>query len=339
MYSLHFIKTGLHIPYFKTCTNFGSRLKVTQICCECDPIATPTGEDSRGKLDFRTQFLGTDAFLHQDRHYSRPENLSRPKQWRNIVEEFTSRAMSYETDRLPAISGLAGLTQAGPHDEYICGIWRKELVRGLLWRVKNSSLPRSKVSLRHQKYYAPSWTWASVTGAVVYVDWLSGNDTYVEDLEIIHVSYTLASPNPFGPVTHASIVVRGFLIPVCVQESQPNSSADFSVHLLARNSRSHYQSTFLRGISMDVFGEGAAHFEVAMDEQLFLVPVLRITKSIMTTEIVVRIVQSEKDVYQRVGSSIHPQQAFLGDIMYDSFSDLVLGLWYDTAQRQEFTIV
>jgi hypothetical protein len=340
MNNLPFIKIGFHIPYFETHTNFSKRLKVTQLCCECDPVANPTSDESWSEKDWRTQFLGTDAFLHHDQHHSRPEDVGRSKEWHNIVEEFTSRAISYESDRLPAISGLAGLTQAGLHDEYICSIWRKDLVRGLLWNVPRSTTHSLlNRSLRHEKYYAPSWTWASITGALSYDYRASGGSTYVEDLEVIHVSYALASTNPFGPVTHASIVARGFLIPVCVQRPRESSGTHFSIHFSAGISRSQDQHVFLRDLAVDVFGENAAHFEVALDEQLFLVPVLRSSNSIMEAGIVVRIVQNETDVYQRVGAALTPPGFTKGFTVFNSFSELAFGLWYDTAQQQEFTII
>lgn len=54
--------------------------------------------------------------------------------WRAIVEQYSGRQLSRQTDKLPALSGLAHEVQACVKSEYAAGIWHKDLLRGLLWR-------------------------------------------------------------------------------------------------------------------------------------------------------------------------------------------------------------
>ncbi|ORY12955.1 heterokaryon incompatibility protein-domain-containing protein, partial [Clohesyomyces aquaticus] len=86
--------------------------------------------------------------------------------WRNIVHEFTRRDLTVQTDRLPAISGLASAMQNQLNSNYLAGLWESDLARQLLWagtwEIFNSDL--SFPLLEHG--YAPSWSWASVSGAI-----------------------------------------------------------------------------------------------------------------------------------------------------------------------------
>lgn len=53
------------------------------------------------------------------------ESLTRHDYWREIVIQFTSRSLTYQTDTLPALSGLARVFEAASGDTYLAGIWRR----------------------------------------------------------------------------------------------------------------------------------------------------------------------------------------------------------------------
>ncbi|KAL2355488.1 heterokaryon incompatibility protein-domain-containing protein [Cryomyces antarcticus] len=93
--------------------------------------------------------------------------------WQNVVEEFTRRELTRPSDRLPAILGLASAMGRATSDlfttnEYFFGLWRRDLVKGLLWQSIefDGSEGRSSISRRPDKWLAPTWSWASVTGQV-----------------------------------------------------------------------------------------------------------------------------------------------------------------------------
>ncbi|TVY45129.1 hypothetical protein LSUB1_G000716 [Lachnellula subtilissima] len=122
----------------------------TQQCCECSPA--PVVVETTNYL--KERLLRNDTSMCRGQRDTRPSILARSIQWRELVYEFTSRTLSRDSDRLPAISGLAGLMRSDSEDEYVCGLWRNSLVRELLWEVVwNTSFS----SRRHEKYYAPSW--------------------------------------------------------------------------------------------------------------------------------------------------------------------------------------
>jgi hypothetical protein len=57
------------------------------------------------------------------------------KVWPRIVEDFSRRKLSFEKDRLIAISGIATEFAQATGDQYLAGIWRRNLWRGLTWSV------------------------------------------------------------------------------------------------------------------------------------------------------------------------------------------------------------
>ena len=91
--------------------------------------------------------------------------------WLQAVEEYSARALSCQTNRLPALSGLA----AGPsvlldQDEYWAGIWRGDLARSLVWTPDITPYRRSYCWPERQPHLAkiPSWSWASYDGPILF---------------------------------------------------------------------------------------------------------------------------------------------------------------------------
>jgi hypothetical protein len=76
-------------------------------------------------------------------------------QWAHIVEQYSMRQLTRETDRFPALSGLAKRIQAAGLAPLVAGIPAINVLPWLLWE----SLSSKK---RHTEYIAPSWSWASV---------------------------------------------------------------------------------------------------------------------------------------------------------------------------------
>jgi hypothetical protein len=88
--------------------------------------------------------------------------------WRNILEHYTTRDVSFPSDRLFAIEAVASVFGTFLQDEMVYGIWMKELARHLLWWSLTeldgrfpSELGPSK-DTRPLGFHAPSWSWASV---------------------------------------------------------------------------------------------------------------------------------------------------------------------------------
>ena len=55
--------------------------------------------------------------------------------WLNLMRTFRKCRLTFESDVFPAIAGLAEAFQQTLRDEYLAGLWRGDMIRGLLWHV------------------------------------------------------------------------------------------------------------------------------------------------------------------------------------------------------------
>lgn len=85
-------------------------------------------------------------------------------EWLRIVGIYTRRQMSIPQDVFPAIAGVAEEYHRVTDDIYCAGLWLKHLLIGLAWRRGT----RSGIIRRTRIWRAPSWSWASLDGAVDY---------------------------------------------------------------------------------------------------------------------------------------------------------------------------
>ena len=90
--------------------------------------------------------------------FSRRDIRNYPNIWLDLIEH-TEMLLTYEADRLPALSGLASRFLELTGDEYLAGHWKVDLARSLAWARKDN-LMRSQ---RHDApLKTPSWSWASI---------------------------------------------------------------------------------------------------------------------------------------------------------------------------------
>lgn len=82
--------------------------------------------------------------------------------WRDIVCDYSRRSLSNPSDKLIALSGLAGMFAPVLGPDYLAGIWHDSLLQDLLWESDTTS-----IRLPHY-YRAPSWTWTSHDGPINY---------------------------------------------------------------------------------------------------------------------------------------------------------------------------
>lgn len=100
---------------------------------------------------------------------ARPPSSVPGRDWRALVEEYSKRSLTHQTDKLNAISGLAKMVACvrkdanGVVDTYLAGMWKSEFISDLTWRVVSAAKDSG-----NEAYRAPSWSWASINGAVQY---------------------------------------------------------------------------------------------------------------------------------------------------------------------------
>jgi hypothetical protein len=86
------------------------------------------------------------------------EDILFSKGWYQLVTDFSMTKLTYETDRLYAIHGLASVLIRRLNAEYFNGLFRGSIAQGLLWYHQTSWHGACK---RPETAQLPSWCWAS----------------------------------------------------------------------------------------------------------------------------------------------------------------------------------
>ena len=133
--------------------------------------------------------------------------------WQMMACKFMDRKLTYQSDMLPAISGMAKLAQQSTGDTYLAGLWKSTLLRGLLWE---SNWDQNFTTIRPPEYLAPSWSWASIVGPIHCFRLKDSGNTFdmsnlgpVRRPKILEASTKPSGINPFGRVKSGSILLEG----------------------------------------------------------------------------------------------------------------------------------
>nr|OQO15724.1 hypothetical protein B0A51_18430 [Rachicladosporium sp. CCFEE 5018] len=200
----------LHFTESELAWECGSELQ-----CECEVDATPISSTS-----FRSGYI-------ESQH-----NSSLHLRWLVAVTDFSMRSITYPSDRLPALAGLAAVTSNNSRGRYAAGLWSAEpqFLHGLLWmagyidrleQVVPSDVLRSD---RQPPCYAPSWSWASITGCVNFIgsEFDQEQHALIMDARVMEVDSASKGLNPYGPVSDGNVTLVGALAEVRVVGKSPD---------------------------------------------------------------------------------------------------------------------
>jgi hypothetical protein len=162
--------------------------------------------------------------------------------WYRIIRTYSNMCLTYGSDRLPALSGIASRFATKLGDEYIAGMWRRDLVFGLIFKVAD---PGSAFrSMNPSSIPGPSWSWYSCDRRVepLYSNYnrftvKSSHGTYYRALfnsedcfgpliEVVSLSATPLGTNSFGEVRDAKLTVMGRLQSVWYSNGLVHSNKD-----------------------------------------------------------------------------------------------------------------
>ncbi|EOA82784.1 uncharacterized protein SETTUDRAFT_43617 [Exserohilum turcica Et28A] len=129
-------------------------------------------------------------------------HFSAYSRWRQVVQSYSELDLTYKTDKLPALSGAARLIQERTGDRYLAGLWKSNLVAGLMWQ----ATCQKKAGANHKTtYIAPTWSWASIQDHVIHYQHSIHNHPF--QLKVVDAQVCLSTPNPFGEVSSASLII------------------------------------------------------------------------------------------------------------------------------------
>lgn len=133
--------------------------------------------------------------------------------WHNTIATYTLCGLTYQTDKLIAISAIAreygnsGLTM---QKRYLAGMWDIGLPFQMAWiNVEGKTTPKRKAA-GEEGYMAPSWSWASIEGPV-QPRFMFPKPGLIALADILAAEVVLQTEFKYGPVKAGWIRVRGRL--------------------------------------------------------------------------------------------------------------------------------
>ncbi|KAE8442018.1 hypothetical protein EG329_003919 [Mollisiaceae sp. DMI_Dod_QoI] len=148
------------------------------------------------------------------------KNIDTLKVWKHLVTEFMKRKITRNSDRLPAIGGLAKTLFEGAKFTYLAGIL-KERPYGLLWDVGDKhGLFRDwehhdLVNTVSTQLDAPSWSWAAARNPIFFQKSMGHSFRVENDAEIMDSDIKCIGPDMFGQVSSGWIRLSAH---ICVSD-------------------------------------------------------------------------------------------------------------------------
>lgn len=237
-------------------------------------------KDSGFYIEYSMQAIAKSLNLISDTLYDGPR-----KAWFRMIQEYTSRNMTYQSDKLPALSGVIGALQGSTGDVCYAGIWKSWFLEGLLWRLqdpdKDIYVFARKQSYRVDFWRAPSWSFAALEGVVLNETLESATKlnlcAQLEDVKVVP-----SGSNPLGELKSGYAKIRAPLttLTITVQNHIGHASNGVACAVGLRDQQQVY---------------GGVHFDVESYETCDVVMIS------VDAGLVVRPVNSSKGTYIRVG--------------------------------------
>ncbi|VUC33322.1 unnamed protein product [Clonostachys rosea] len=192
--------------------------------------------------------------------------------WQGLVACYSNRKLTNEQDKLPAMTAtsahLASMWKL-PASDFLAGLWREDLIRGLLWFPAGRG-PHARPSA----YCGPTWSWLSITGGVGYPPFSSRPSwKFFPTAEIIDCQTSTTTSNPFGRISRGSVVIKSTLVPVDLAWSRQSYEAsrrnEYNSHRAGPRRVHTTQTCMVRDLALSRSPHATtAYYEVLCDESL-----------------------------------------------------------------------
>ncbi|KAH6970570.1 heterokaryon incompatibility protein-domain-containing protein [Ilyonectria sp. MPI-CAGE-AT-0026] len=143
--------------------------------------------------------------------------------WYLALQDYSSRKLTFERDRLPALAGIAARLATTLGATYIAGLWREDLSRGLCWMLMNPRGERN-VALRRSSQ-GPTWSWTSVVGEIEFDKDVSGHASSM--IRLLGSEVDEVHPGMFGEVRSGSLDIEGTIRRVVLDRRRPNQASPY----------------------------------------------------------------------------------------------------------------
>ncbi|KAF7939019.1 uncharacterized protein EAE98_001355 [Botrytis deweyae] len=156
--------------------------------------------------------------------------------WEKIVKLYMKSNLTFKTDRLVAIGGMANAAAQHIRGKYLAGVWEKDLIYGILWNAREYPSILSKFTEappEKQEYTAPSWSWASFNAEIEFPRRVHRNRRDERFPQILETHLDLAIDNPFGKVCGGYIKLKGDITSATCSRAglscSPHYHSDFEI--------------------------------------------------------------------------------------------------------------
>jgi hypothetical protein len=186
---------------------------VSGVSCECQELHDEGHEGHPDKKDGIVWWLKA-SIIDSLTTYTTVDELGYV--WLVVVTEYSGLRLTNESDRMPAISGIASKFSGGALGRYISGIWEAIFARGLCY-YEQERTPKMKTRHSHDinaiTKSQPSWSWTSTPldglGFISYNRVLSTGFKQDLNFKIISLLCLPATKNPFSWVANAELRACG----------------------------------------------------------------------------------------------------------------------------------
>jgi hypothetical protein len=169
--------------------------------CEAQPIDSLSPWDSNNSLKIPWKIEDEDGDPIQDPI----------RGWYALVNEYSRRKITFETDRLLAVSGLAkefseiSKTRFDQNPTYHAGIWEGDFCRGLVWRAPCPEVPgQHHISPHHG--LGLRLRWETLTKAVTTLGYTEIHEE--DDAQLLYIGVESFNDDPFSKVNSGFICIR-----------------------------------------------------------------------------------------------------------------------------------
>ncbi|KAI1253680.1 hypothetical protein MGN70_004072 [Eutypa lata] len=143
--------------------------------------------------------------------------------YERVIPEYSTRSLTYKKDCFPALSGIAQYFASLLSDEYVAGLWREELHRGLFWCCvgtgKKWDALLDQLGDESTAYLAPSWSWASRGGYKGFdIRWFYMHEEKYhkvrKEYKSIEINIDTVGADSFGQLKAVSLQIMTKVIPL-----------------------------------------------------------------------------------------------------------------------------
>ncbi|KAK7915219.1 hypothetical protein PG985_012922 [Apiospora marii] len=90
--------------------------------------------------------------------------------WRFVIKLYSSADLTARRDKFPALAGIERAAADVTGDEYLAGLWKRDIEFHLCWSATHPAGERKRLGSHGPNCLASNWSWAAVEGPVTHLN-------------------------------------------------------------------------------------------------------------------------------------------------------------------------